>query len=586
MDGCKQLLLPLSPQEEAEFDAGEKGEKVSVSFVAETMKAMGYKYRNSITHPRFNPTALLAFAFLILKLIKTYKLTPSHFINIDESGVWFSTTPQRGMSLEGEAPAYVPSPGDRMRITAVLACMWSGVKFPATCIIRSSAQNPSVSRIEFSQTANPHNITTDFTYSLKQDTPILPAHQVATGQFPPTWRTSVDTRPTPSPASQPSRKLGKGQPLAEAPAAEDDKKNEENFFYENITDFPQLTDTMIEFDEDEDYREWFENKGVKEIVAMGNVLVVDVIFPCHILNIVEEQFFEDLRLAGKGLVTTARGRLVKPKNVGELKTIDRRSDVFPVFMGSLKKIVDVVHSETFAKVVHYLESGEVNAPPPQVYSIREIISEAKKLLPGSDALVDTLFKGISTPSELFAEIFALYDSAEVRALLQPGSVSCGVNPTSVYSAQQPNAWITTDIFGAVMEHTIPKQAPEQQAPRFVLMDNCSAHTDTQVMKIIRNKGWRPFYFPAYCTPLLQPVDLCANANFKRNITHLHHSLYNSVLASDTKPDFLLTARRQILNVAYAWNETSTKSVVKGFELMMTNLIGTVHELHDSIKKKT
>jgi len=184
---------------------------------------------------------------------------------------------------------------------------------------------------------------------------------------------------------------------------------------------------------------------------------------------------------------------------------------------------------------------------------------------------------------LFTDIEAMYNSPEVTGLLARKDIPSGLSCESVYSAQQSKAWVTTNIFGAVLEHTILDRPNPKQKHRFVLMDNCSAHTDADVLKIIRKHGWRTFLFPPYCTSLFQPLDLCANANFKRNMTKLHHSLYNMVLASEHKPDFLLTAHRQILNVAYAWNETSSKSVTKGFELMLTNLYDTFLQLQEANK---
>lgn len=316
---------------------------------------------------------------------------------------------------------------------------------------------------------------------------------------------------------------------------------------------------------------------------MKDVIQLEEILSEEDLALVEKVFFDAVNreMAPK---KSSRGRAIIRRRVDEFRTITRSSAQFSYFLASLDKVALETESAYLENLAAYLREPALGAQKFPIDFLGAVRRAAADLLLGCPNVLEAFFRDIDSLPSLFQKIDDMFKSEKVQGLInfKPNHVreKCG----SVYVAQQPRAWITTEIFENTLHHNLFAQPRNREKPLVVLMDNCSCHRDARVIDLMVQRNCFPLCFPANCTSIYQPQDLCAHANFKRYLTKLHMHLYNATLAAKTKPTFLTKSQRLILNAAWCWNDVSSSTITAGFRKMMENLQRTTANIVQEMAK--
>ena len=124
-----------------------------------------------------------------------------------------------------------------------------------------------------------------------------------------------------------------------------------------------------------------------------------------------------------------------------------------------------------------------------------------------------------------------------------------------------HAWLRGVFVPEVARRRLELGLPDQRG--FLLMDNCSAHTDRAVVELLERNNITPVFIPPHGSHVFQPLDRCMFAAFKQK------------LRTAVVGDFDKQTRR-LLKILDSWEKaTKTNTLLASFELS-----GFVYQVHD------
>ena len=113
-------------------------------------------------------------------------------------------------------------------------------------------------------------------------------------------------------------------------------------------------------------------------------------------------------------------------------------------------------------------------------------------------------------------------------------------------------WINTVLIPEVDKRRAELEMPEQQA--FLIMDNCTVHTNDAVVQLLADHGIVVMFIPAHGSHIYQPLDRVAFASFK--------ALLRSAIPIEA--DHQTTRLYKILE---SWEKaTKTRTIIGSFKL--------------------
>ena len=122
-------------------------------------------------------------------------------------------------------------------------------------------------------------------------------------------------------------------------------------------------------------------------------------------------------------------------------------------------------------------------------------------------------------------------------------------------------WVVGVFVPEVERRRVELEMPEQQA--FLVMDNCTAHTDPPVLRILAEHGVVPVFIPPHGSHVFQPLDRVAFASFKRNLR-------------SAVPEQADKQTTRLLTILESWEKVVMNKTIMG----SFKLAGFRYETHD------
>ena len=157
-----------------------------------------------------------------------------------------------------------------------------------------------------------------------------------------------------------------------------------------------------------------------------------------------------------------------------------------------------------------------------------------------------------------------------QATIRERLIQEGWTPRKAMFAHTESGYINQDLFrrwiNAVLIPDVERRRaelgmPEQQA--FLIMDNCSAHTETAVTRLLEEHGIVPLNIPPHGSHIYQPLDRVAFSSFK--------AMLRSAIPIDAD-----SQTTRLFKVLESWEKaTKTRTIIGSFKLS-----GLRYHVHD------
>lgn len=527
---------------------------------------------------------MLAFMCILLTLIVELDLDASQFVNMDETGIFYATIIAR-VFAKSSAEAKVASNSDECkRLTKVSCQRGDGTILPTLLITKGAPKTREFVQYMHDNDLNPYLF--DVEYELEQVKKPNPNHS---GDSPSRKRKADEDKTT---HVKRDRKGTSTTPAGKLSAPDNTPSKTKNRKAPK-----QVEDETDDIDGDMDETAAATNveDGVYFGISPDERRLHDLTVTKGVVSL-EKSFSETVFASGvtytiELINAHAKAAGVNSDKRSPTKTKDRSIPTvalddknMPFFVQGFRRAAIDSGNEDEQDKVDQLESMLYKKCPQSIDFKSYFAFQVRKLAKFLPTKVTDILSTLITYDHVKDYISQYIDHPRVVAAFSHTPVEEQVKLTSFYHYKQDNAWATEPSVKFAVENCIAKEMKSTKKPWILMMDNFSAHRKASVTKVVRENGGIVLFFPAYCTSLLQPLDLLTNALLKKYLGRINLTRYNQYKTNKSMPVYLRNHDRQMMNVMYAWSRISTRVVTGGFKLMYKNMKKTFDEL--STKSET